>query len=646
LVAVGLVEAFSVSVGRSVKNLNNILKFGLPFLRNYWRRFILAILLGALFGLSHAFILGGVKTLMGRMELSSPQTSAAASATEDEADSTSIAGRLGNALGVDAEEWRRKYDETVDEWLPRPGRDVGLKEAVGLLLLLPLLVASRGFLGYASSYLMGWVSTRVINDMRIHVLEKINMLSLDFFNRSQSGDLMTRINGDTMMLYRALNLGLSDIVKEPITVLVVAAFLFINDWKLTLTFLTVVPVILLPLLILGRKVRKASKGKVKAGVAQSNLLIEMLAGIRVVKAFCMEGYRINRFRKLSGKIIHNDMKAIQAQQLVNPVLETIVAVAFALFLIFVFKSGRDLEEMVAFAVGLGLAYDPIKKISRLHMLFSQASVGVDRLKEIFEQEATVVEPATVKAIESSAGNVTFENVGFAYDNTPVLQDVNLDIKAGERIGIAGESGSGKSTLINLVFRFFDPTEGRVTLGGVDLRELRTGDLRQHLALVSQEIVLFDMTVAENIACGRHDATREEIVAAAKAAHAHEFIERLEDGYDTNVGERGVKLSGGQRQRLSIARAFVRDAPVLALDEATAALDSDAEREVQRAVDELAEHRTVLCIAHRLSTLANMDRIVVLSKGRIVETGSYEELVRKGGVFAAMAAKQGIRAEDL
>ena len=224
--------------------------------------------------------------------------------------------------------------------------------------------------------------------------------------------------------------------------------------------------------------------------------------------------------------------------------------------------------------------------------------------------------------------------------------MNLKVKAGEKIGIAGESGSGKSTMLNLLFRFFDPTQGAVTLGGVNLKQLPTTDLRGHMALVSQEIVLFDMTVAENIACGKPGASREEIIAAANAAHAHEFIDRLPDGYDTRIGEQGVTLSGGQRQRLSIARAFVRNAPVLALDEATAALDSQVEAEVQRTIDELAKHRTVFCIAHRLSTLAKMDRIVVLSKGRIVEIGSYEELIRKGGAFAGMAAKQGIRAADV
>ena len=628
-----------------MKHLNNILKFGLPFLGPYWRRFTLAILLGVLFGVSHAFILGGVRVLMNRMDPAVTPTAQLPATQEAPADS-SFSDKIKSTLGIDTGQWRRGFEDLVDSWLPQAGEPISGFQILGLLLILPSFVAMRGFLGYAGSYFMGWVSTRVINDMRVRVLEKMNLLSLEFFNRSQSGDLMTRVNRDTIMLHRALNLGLSDMIKEPVTIIVIFGSLLWLDWKLTLSFAVVVPVVAVPLAVLGRKVRRATKGKVAAGVLQSNLLIEMLAGIRVVKAFCMESFRIARFKKLSGKIIHNEMKTIQAQQLMNPILETIVALAFAAFLVFVFKSGRDMKDMAFFAVGLGLMIDPVKKLSRLHILFSQASIGVDRLKEIFEQEATVAEPVQAKAIETKAGDVAFDGVGFGYGETQVLFDVTLKVNAGEKIGIAGESGSGKSTMLNLLFRFFDPTEGEVRLGGVNLRELATTDLRGHLALVSQEIVLFDMTVAENIACGHPGASREEVVAAAKAAHAHDFIEALDKGYDTSIGEQGVTLSGGQKQRLSIARAFVRDAPVLALDEATASLDSEVEAEVQRTIDELAEHRTVFCIAHRLSTLAKMDRIIVLSKGRITESGSFDELIRKGGSFAAMAEKQGIRAADI
>jgi subfamily B ATP-binding cassette protein MsbA len=623
-----------------MKHFKQILKFGLPFMMKYWQRFALAVVLGALFGLSHAIALGGVKVLFNRLDPNFEQ------AIKAEASDESITGQASDAMGIDKGKWRENFDEFVDAWLPQAGRPLTRRQIAGLLLLLPSVVALRGILGYGSSYFAGWVSTRAINDMRVHVLEKMNLLSLDFFNQSRSGDLMTRISNDINMLQRALRLGMSDIIKEPVTIVAVVGYLFYLDWVLTFMFLTVVPVILLPLVLLGRKVRRATRGKVNASVLQSNLLIEMLAGIRVVKAFCMEQFRIDHFKALSQKIIHNEMKMIQAQKLINPILETTVAFAGALFLIFVFKSGRSALEILVFIGGLVVVYTPIKKLSQLHMSFSEASISVDRLKEIFEQEPSVAEPAQAKGIENSTGNVTFEGVSFAYGDTQILFDVNFTVQAGETIGIAGESGSGKSTLLNLLFRFIDPTSGTVTLGGVDLRELKTLDLRGHLALVSQENVLFDMTVAENIACGNLGASREQIVAASMAARAHDFVEQLPDGYDTRIGERGVTLSGGQRQRLSIARAFVRDAPVLALDEATAALDSEVEAEVQRTIDELAEHRTVFCIAHRLSTLAKMDRIIVLSKGRIVESGPYAELIVKGGIFAGMAAKQGIRAADV
>lgn len=248
------------------------------------------------------------------------------------------------------------------------------------------------------------------------------------------------------------------------------------------------------------------------------------------------------------------------------------------------------------------------------------------------------QPVMLPAFQKS---ISFEGVSFGYGDKLVLRNVTLTIPAGQRVGIAGESGSGKSTLLNLLFRFYDPTQGRICLDGLDLRSIRTGDLRHEMALVSQEIVLFDQSVAENIACGKLRATREEIEAAAKAAFAHDFIKALPQGYDTRVGERGVTLSGGQRQRLAIARAFVRNAPILVLDEATASLDSQSESEVQASIDALAQRRTVICVAHRLSTLANMDRVLVLEKGVVVEDGTFAGLIEKNGRFAAMARKQGM-----
>ena len=290
-----------------------------------------------------------------------------------------------------------------------------------------------------------------------------------------------------------------------------------------------------------------------------------------------------------------------------------------------------------------MLYQPIKKLGGINQYYQEASVGVGMLKGVFSQNPSVEESETPYNLLPIRDRVKFEKVDFSYESEPVLQSFELDVSKGMKFGVVGESGAGKSTLVNLLLRFYDPTKGRVTIDGTDIREVTFESLRGQMALVSQEVVIFDQTVAENIACGKLDASREEIVAAAKAANAHEFIEGLPEGYDTRLGEQGTRLSGGQRQRIAIARAFVRQAPILILDEATAALDSKAEAEVQGAIDRLEEGRTVVCVAHRLSTLRGMDKIIVLEEGRVVEEGGFAELLERDGVFAEMARKQGLAA---
>jgi subfamily B ATP-binding cassette protein MsbA len=353
---------------------------------------------------------------------------------------------------------------------------------------------------------------------------------------------------------------------------------------------------------------------------------------------------VQRFRDLSRRVVHFAMKAVRAREQVNPIIETITTLGFGLLVIYIVDQQRRIDDMVAYLTGLVLFYTPIKKLAGLHVLFQQTRVGVERLTQILAEQSSVKQHPQAKSVPAFRSAVTFDKLSFSYGHAPVLHNIRLEIPCGQKLGVAGESGSGKSTLLNLVFRFYDPTDGAIRIDGLDLREAQISELRNQMALVSQEIVLFDETVAQNIAYGKPGATREEIEAAAKAAFAHDFIQRLPQGYETRVGEKGVTLSGGQRQRLAIARAFVRNAPLLVLDEATASLDSEAEAEVQAAIDRLEENRTVICVAHRLSTLANMDRIVVLSRGRIVEEGSFDELLRRGGAFAEMAARQGISTE--
>jgi subfamily B ATP-binding cassette protein MsbA len=367
----------------------------------------------------------------------------------------------------------------------------------------------------------------------------------------------------------------------------------------------------------------------------------MLSGIRVVKALNLETQQTERFRGLSRESIRSSVRSVRAREQINPIIETFSMFGLGLLVIYVFFSHRTTPEMVAFLSGMLLFFIPVKKLASLHLLFQESKIGVDRLGQILAEQPTVREKPDARPLSEFSSAIRFRKVSFAYETRKVLEDVDLEIRHGMKLGIAGENGSGKSTLVNLLLRFYDPTSGTIEIDGIDLRDVHVSDLRKLIGLVSQEVVIFDQSIAENIGCAKPGATREEIGAAAHLAGCHEFITHLPEGYDTRVGERGVRLSGGQRQRISIARAFIRDAPIIILDEATASLDARAEAEIQAAVDRLEEHRTVICVAHRLSTLAAMDSIVVLSAGRIIEQGTYRELLLGDGAFARMARQQGL-----
>jgi subfamily B ATP-binding cassette protein MsbA len=393
--------------------------------------------------------------------------------------------------------------------------------------------------------------------------------------------------------------------------------------------------------VLGRKARKAARASRTAETRQTSQLVELLTSIRVVKAYSLEAAQMERYRKLARELVRQGMKGVQAKELVNPLLEVIAMLGLGVLIVIIFKTQTGVGDFVGFLTAVMLFFLSIKKLAGVHILFEQANPSVMRLAETLREQPTVKESPQPVPIAEFRNEIRFHDVTFAYEDRSVIRDFDLVIPRGAKVGVAGPSGSGKSTLVNLLLRFYDPNKGKITIDGVDLREMRFADLRRLIALVSQEIVLFDATVAENIALGKPGATQIEIEAAARDAYAHEFITQLPQGYDSPVGERGVTLSGGQRQRIAIARAFIRNAPILVLDEATASLDSEAEAEVQRAIDHLSENRTVISVAHRLSTLGNCDTIVVLSEGKIIEQGSFAKLLKSGGTFAAMARRQGI-----
>jgi len=603
-----------------------VLRFGLPFMRRYWSRLTAGILLGVLFAMSNAMFVWVTKTVFARL---SPAIGAP------------VAGRPPLAGTQFLTDLNQQVLQLLDPWLPLMGRALDWRQIVGGLLLLPTPMLLRGVLSYLSNYCMSWVSERMINDLRVAVLTKLSSLSLDFFNRSTMGNLVRHIHGDTAALHLCLMRGLADLIKEPITLLSLIAAACVLDWQLTLVAVVFLAVSAVPMRLLGKKAHRAAHGGITASISQTSLLVEALSGIRIIKAFGLEAEQIERFREYSRQLIHHGMKGVQARELIHPIVETASMLGLGALVVWIVHTGRNTTDMVGLLTAIMLLNGPVKKLASVHIYFSEASAGVDRLANILREQPTVKEPERPVPVPAFSRELRFEHVSFTYGHQLVVEDIHLTIPCGAKIGIAGESGSGKSTLVNLLFRFYDPTAGRITWDGIDLRDFTLHELRQQLALVSQEIVLFDKTVAENIALGRPGATRTEIEAAARAANAHDFICQLPHGYETRIGERGVTLSGGQRQRLSIARAFIRNAPILVLDEATAALDSQAETEVQAAIDRLTENRTVISIAHRLSTLRNSTWIIVLSQGHVVEQGSFDELLSRGGVFTAMAMRQGI-----
>ena len=620
-------------------------------MRPYWTRLSIGLVLGCLCGLTANTFILATRTLIQRLDPPKNATILCPNCGTNFV-AAPVAGfkptKLAKPPAVSLPEWEARLkrwqqaaNDALDPWLPRAGVPLDWQRILGGLMFLPMLVLLRGVMDYASNYCTSWVSERVINDLRCDVLAKLTSLSLDYFNRSTTGDMLTRINADTSNLHRALRQGTGDMVKESFTMFSVLVALMFMDWKLTLFVLVFIPAIILPLFVLGKKARRAGREGRKANVGQSSMLIEALTGIRVLKAFNLEARQVQRFRDFSKQLIHHGMKGVQAKELANPLIEVIAALGMGALVVYLFWSGQSLAELVAFMVGLALFFQPIKKLAAVHILFEQAGAGVERLLELLQEKPSVVEPAQPQPLKNFEREILFQNIDFNYGHSPVVRGVTLRIPRGSKLGIAGESGSGKSTLVNLLFRFYDVTGGAIKIDGLDVREISFTDLREHMALVSQDVFVFRTSVAENIAAGRIGATRPEIEAAARAANAHDFIMAMPQGYDTVIGERGMTLSGGQRARLAIARAFVRNAPILVLDEATAALDSTTEMEVQREIDRLEENRTVISVAHRLSTLANMDHIIVLSQGQIVEQGSFDELVRANGIFAGMAARQGI-----
>ena len=505
----------------------------------------------------------------------------------------------------------------------------------------------KGLGGYFSNYLMADVGQRVVRDLRNQLHAHMLRQSAGFFARRSTGQLLSRITNDVGQVQHVVAETVGDLMQESLALVGYGALLFWYDARLALVCITGAPIIVYPLAQLGRRLRRMTRRSQEALEHLSHVAAESLTGHRIVKAFGAEAREAAKFQGASTQLYRTNMTVTRIVSVLPPLMELLGGFAIAGALYYGSReiaAGRlTTGEFTAFIAALLLMYGPVKKLSRVNASLQQAIAAAERVFEILDRHTEVVQKPRAAALPPFARSIDFDSVVFAYDDghgRPILRGVSFTVQAGQMVAIVGRSGAGKTTLVNLLPRFYDVTGGAIRIDGLDVRDVTLASLRSQIGIVTQETILFDDTIASNIAFGRPDAPREAIEAAARAAHAHDFIRGLPEGYQTTIGERGQRLSGGQRQRLAIARALLKDSPLLILDEATSSLDTESEHLVQEALVNLMKNRTSFVIAHRLSTIRRADAIVVMDRGRIVEVGRHDELLaRSGSLYARLYEMQ-------
>jgi subfamily B ATP-binding cassette protein MsbA len=543
------------------------------------------------------------------------------------ADFKGAADRTGPALRLLERGYRAALEAAA-------GAGISTRFAVPLLLLATLLV--KNVLSYFSEFELNGIGLGMVRDLRRDAYERLIHQSSRFYTRSSTGDLMSRLLTDVEQIQLAFGSRLADFAQGALTMLLVLVYVFSLNARLAFLVFVVAPVVLVSILENARRLRRTADSSRERIGEMGGLLSETLRGNRVIKTYGMEDFESRRFRTANDRYFRVSRRTVRIQALNGPLMEVVAGLGLAA--IFAYAAGQiqqgrmSVGELISFLAAILMLYKPLKDVTRTNLSLQLALASAARLFELIDAGNEIVERPGARDLRPFQQAVRYENVDFRYGEEDVLKGVNLEIRRGETVAIVGPSGGGKTSLVNLLPRLYDPVAGRITIDGVDLRDCTLASLRRQIGLVTQDTILFDSTARENIAYGEPDALEERVRAAARAAYADEFLERLPQGYETRLGEEAARLSGGQRQRLAIARALYKDAPILILDEATSQLDLESEALVARAVGNLMAGRTTLVIAHRLSTVRRADRIVVLDAGRIVETGSHADLLTRNGLY--------------
>ncbi len=513
---------------------------------------------------------------------------------------------------------------------------------IGLLVMGTFLV--KGFANYGQAMLMNYIGFKIIADTQNRLFAHLARMDLDYFHHTPTGTLISRFTIDIHQMKVAVSSGLTGAGKDLLSLIGLVGVMFYQDWQLAFASFFAFPAAIYPIVRIGKRMRKVTANTQQEIGLLVTVLTQSFQGIRLIKAFGMEAYEGSRVADIVERVLRLNLKAARTREIARPIMETLGGMA--VFVVIIYGGARVIEGVTtpgaffSFLTALLMAYEPMKRLANLNASIQEGMAGAQRLFQVLDQAATIKDREDAVTLTDVKGAVSFENVRFTYrTGDAALEDVSLDVPAGKTVALVGPSGAGKSTILNLIPRFFDIDSGTVKIDGVDVRDATMASIFANVALVSQEITLFDDTVAANIAYGRGGASRDEIETAARHAAAAEFIEELPDGYETMVGEQGVKLSGGQRQRLAIARAMLKNAPILLLDEATSSLDTESERQVQGALRELMRGRTTLVIAHRLSTVIDADLIYVVDHGRIVEQGNHSELIARDGIYKRLHSLQ-------